>query len=891
MLSSLFSRKDDDSGLFATYGYAYTHIMFYALYMLSYSVELSCKLVLGIPVLLAIGGASIHMLKSGRMLSMHPRAYLKSINLKTLRIPCAAIIAVVVVLLAAWPHLHAGWGHYWHSGNYDLDDGLLGREAYLNYNIFDQKPFDLSIVTGDKSWGVMKELTHTASPREHLPQLYQEWYAGGFFRFQYSSLAFWSGLYNEPYGMDIVLLQMLFGLILMATGIFSLCRTIFHMSQRAALATALCATCNAFFINTYFSGHIGSLMYGAFAPALLQLCLKINTISLLNTRQIFFFLLLTVATVYSYLHPLIILAVPVVLYHSLTRERTTRMFAFLRTTVSAPKRLHLFSLLFFILALITVVGLVLWYVTDDYRIRADTTYRAWGYTMHPLSLPLMLGILPAPVVGARFLGNMLTHYNYIALIALSCIFAAILLLFYIRYAKEHSRFLLIFSICWVGWYLFFLLMVRDSYYLYKFLYTQQFLLIIGIAGYFTLPHPRWANFFALAIIISNLSCVIYSGQEIASRPYNAQPDRYNALLNVQPTLLRDSFLELTSGDRIAVRQLTLKHGFPTLSDPRDAKYFILPKVGISDITSSQLENMNVSAQPFKLNRAPENNFLFVRTWFDPEVFEKDKLFHMTSYRWVGHGKNGTVGIFVARPSAPGVMAGRYLRICYQKGPSAIGPIEFSIFTADRQLLQTEILYGDQPSCAWIPAETVLNSQLPLLVSSQTRGKSILPYDDRILLYRVFEINWSDHLFDSQIARFFNLENDIVANNMSTHSIQLRLGWEALEVANGESFRWVGNKAEIVIMEAMKSRATCRLDVEPGPSLGTTPFRLEVENQVGAIIHTSSILKGRTTISFPLEVTLGTDSIYRLKTKSDNLTLLGDERRLNFRVFRIWTQGE
>jgi len=557
------------------------------------------------------------------------------------------------------------------------------------------------------------------------------------------------------------LVQMLLGLVLMALGVFDLCQASFAMSRKAAAVTALCSACNVFYLTTYYSGHVGSLMYGAFAPALLRLGLGGVAETLEHRRRLFFLVLLTVAAVYSYVHPVLILAVPLALYHILAAGRTSRLLAWLRME-RAQHRVRLALLLLALLALGGLWGVELWTLTEGYRLRALDYYRAWGYALHPIILPLLLGLLPSPVVGSGFLGSSLVQGGYLALTGAACAMAACLVRFYVRQALVRSRFLAIFGLCWVAWCLFFIIFVRDSYYLYKFLYTQQFVLIIGIACHFASGEASAkTKVLLIALLLANLAGLGYAGWDLYRRPYNGHPERYKALLQIPPAHLRESFLDFTGGDRIAVRQWLLQLGIKPQADQRNARNFMLSKAGPVDITSSQLGPVVDDAGPFVLMGVPDRNFLFVRTWFDPEVFPRDAWLRKTSFRWAGHRKSGVSGIFVARPTPASEMVGRFLRICYQAGPSAVGPVDISVTSSDRQLLHREVLLGHGPTCTWIPAEKALQAKLPLFVSSEARGKGILPYDDRILLYRVFEVNWADQPFDQQIAPLFNAAEDIV----------------------------------------------------------------------------------------------------------------------------------
>lgn len=879
-------------------GYAYTLIAFYVLYMQLNSAAAATLLTAALPFFLAATSLLARSLKlmSGTGVVAYPPCGEVVGNRSGLAYPVTA--SLIVVLLAAWPYLLSGWGTYWHSGNYDMEDGLNGRDAYVGNLIVDARPFDVGEIIGDKSWYDFAKVTGTLAKKAHEAETYKEWYAGDGFRFQYSSLAFWSVLFDEKQGIDVLLVQALLNLILMTVGIFYLSRHAFSITPVASAVASAASVSSAFYMTTFFAGHVGSLMYGALIPTLLYLVLVKDKANPDIRHKLIFGSLIVGAIAFTYPHPLIILGVSLAAYWLFSLEFIQCKFSVIRSSVkNNPRILYLAIVVFAIALSIALIGL--WHVTESYRLRQDGQYRAWGYTHDWLIIPLFLGLIPSPMEGSTFVGSILGKIAYPIFILLSSLVAMMLAFVYFKArVQKNAKFFLFFGLFWIAEYFIFRYFIIDSYYLYKFLYIHQFIFVIAVVAYVSSTQSRVIKFIGAIILLANLGSALYMANGIYHRPYNQNAASYQSLLQLDRALLLKSFVELTGGDGIAVRQVLKANGIDTTLDPRFADYFVVPSGRESDITGSQFTETLAETGGLAIKRAPEKNYLMIRTWNEPEQFVADPILKNTVFRWMGHGKNDNLGIYVIRPASAGEMKGNYLRICIQKGPSAEEKINITVSAAGKETLSKFTLSGGV-HCEWLPAEQVVSAAQPLVIRSGAKGKSLLPHDDRILLYRVFAVGWSDKIYDDRAMSFFNAAEDIVKSypkkgvGGSAPSVALHLGqgWDAYETYGGETFRWAGPlKTELILTGGITDGiANVVLDLEPGPSHGSRPLNLEVLDKNGNLVFTSAGITGRNTIVLPLNYLKHQSAVYTLRTKSDNLPISGDPRILNYRVFSITLQ--
>jgi hypothetical protein len=897
LLIFAFRANENFKKLALPVGYAYTLIAFYVFYMQFNSAITATLFAAALPFSLAAVSLLAHGLKlrTGTGVVAQPSSG-KAIGTRS-NLAYPVVISLVVVLLAAWPYLLAGWGSYWHSGNYDMEDGLNGRDAYVNNLIVDARPFDMAEIIGDKSWYDFAKVTGTLAKKAREAESYKEWYAGDGFRFQYSSLAFWSVLFDEQHGIDVLLVQALLNLILMAVGIFYLSSQAFSMTHVASAVASVISVTSSFYMTTFFAGHVGSLMYGALIPALLYLILVKDDAHLPIWHKLLFGGLVVGSIAFAYPHPLVILSLPLLTYWLFSLELLQGKLPTIRSLVINNPGILYFAIIVFAIAL-SIALMESWNATESYRLRQDGQYRAWGFTHDWIIIPLFLGLIPSPMEASIFVGSIFNKIAYPVFILISSLMAVILAFIYIKSrVQKNAQFFWFFGLFWIAEYFIFRYFIKDSYYLYKFLYIHQFLFVIGIVAYVSSTRSRVTQIICAIILLANFGSVVYMANGIYQRPYNQNAGRYQSLLRLDHILLKNSFVELTGGDGIAVRQTLKENGIDTKLDPRFADYFIVPSRRESDITGSQFTETMAEVGGLAIKRAPAKNYLMIRTWNEPEQYPADPVLKNTVFRWMGHGKNDNLGIYVIRPSSADEMKSKFLRICFQKGPSAEGGINMAVSAAGKDVL-SKFTLGSGVHCKWIPAVRAINSEQPLVVRSGAKGKSLLPYDDRVLLYRVFAVGWSDKPYDEKAMSFFNAAKDIVKDNprsdktelASTLALHLGQGWEAYETYGGETFRWSGTSAELVLSGAATDGvASVVLDLEQGPSHGNRPLELEVLDKDGNLILTSAAITGRNTVLLPLNYFKHQPAVYTLRSKSENLPIAGDPRLLNYRVFSITLQ--
>jgi hypothetical protein len=279
----------------------------------------------------------------------------------------------------------------------------------------------------------------------------------------------------------------------------------------------------------------------------------------------------------------------------------------------------------------------------------------------------------------------------------------------------------------------------------------------------------------------------------------------------------------------------------------------------------------------------------VRTWNEPEWSDSDPALGHTGFRWISSGKNDNLGVYLIRPADTGDPSARFLRICMQPGPSATGTVPISVTGAERVEIARVPLDGIR--CVWIPGATARSAPQPLVIHSGVRGKSLLPHDDRILLYRVFGIGWTDKMYDDWAMRLFNLDRDVTTPTDHIAGkpgpVRLGQGWQALESSGGERFRWAGKSAEIVLSGGPAGGfADIALDLEPGPSYGPGPFHFGVEDSGGHSLFESPPISGRRIVRFRLALKGEDPSVFLLRSGGKGLPVPNDPRELDFRVFHI-----
>lgn len=166
-----------------------------------------------------------------------------------------------------------------------------------------------------------------------------------------------------------------------------------------------------------------------------------------------------------------------------------------------------------------------------------------------------------------------------------------------------------------------------------------------------------------------------------------------------------------------------------------------------------------------------------------------------------------------------------------------------------------------------PAET-------FVYHAQTHNLPSPNGDKRILNFRALDAVVGSSLNDCK--------SDIVRDG----TLALGKGWYAYETYNGQTFRWVNNNAEVVLPSARKAPFSFEMEVEPGPSLAHAPLVLTVHSSNGKAVATSSPITMRTFVSMAVPAQAQGAKL-TLTTKSKDVAVPKDPRKLNFRVFNLY----
>ncbi|MCX6170079.1 MAG: hypothetical protein NTX65_12100 [Ignavibacteriales bacterium] len=188
------------------------------------------------------------------------------------------------------------------------------------------------------------------------------------------------------------------------------------------------------------------------------------------------------------------------------------------------------------------------------------------------------------------------------------------------------------------------------------------------------------------------------------------------------------------------------------------------------------------------------------------------------------------------------------------------------------------------------------------------GHSLLPIEERYLLYNVLAMELTDNInsyssnilrilnsqpqprFNPIIKKLFNLKKteDIIETS-DTNKVFFGLGWYNPDKYKGELFRWVGkDTAEIILNHFKPKENSLILNLEPGP--GTTGSPLELNVLYNGNIFQQFKVEGKRNveISFPRETFKNSPDqiILKLITNSQDHKIASDPRILNYRVNNI-----
>lgn len=121
-----------------------------------------------------------------------------------------------------------------------------------------------------------------------------------------------------------------------------------------------------------------------------------------------------------------------------------------------------------------------------------------------------------------------------------------------------------------------------------------------------------------------------------------------------------------------------------------------------------------------------------------------------------------------------------------------------------------------------------------------------------------------------------------------HGIRLGSGWDVLETFDNETFRWVTNDAQFLVMGLQAGARRLSITAQPGPGLGGKPLVLKVTDASGRQVDVAEFPK-RATAEVFVPVEAGKETEFRLHVDGGGKAAAKDPRTLNFRVFEIEAQ--
>ncbi|MFA5792108.1 MAG: hypothetical protein WC884_03690 [Candidatus Paceibacterota bacterium] len=368
-------------------------------------------------------------------------------------------VLFAVFIVSSWQYVLIGEGNYYHSGNEDYFDGIIGGTNYL-------RNVPLNLMEEDFAIN---------------------------FPVQYSSQTFWHFILSNDW-VDGFLQQAILNLFLTIIGVYWLTRYVFKASNNTALWAGFGSVTAHLYLSTYMNGHVGSMMYLAMVPVLLGILLKWGRgefgFAWLLLGVIFFI------TIYlTYPGPVYFVLIPAVVLIFVENviikfNVHTKFLQFLGIGRKDIKKISLNKLKWFRIILLGIVIITLgiaftvwiYYYFEPRRISAILrTNVSWKISLFKEMLMIYWGIYPAGSTGTlSILPIIISNYtiNTIALI-LALIVTSIFIWAALSSISNKSRhFLLYFFIFFFP----FLIMMRyfwgSPYYFYKFLYTNIFLIVI-----------------------------------------------------------------------------------------------------------------------------------------------------------------------------------------------------------------------------------------------------------------------------------------------------------------------------------------------------------------------------------------------------------------------------
>jgi len=297
----------------------------------------------------------------------------------------------------------------------------------------------------------------------------------------------------------------------------------------------------------------------------------------------------------------------------------------------------------------------------------------------------------------------------------------------------------------------------------------------------------------------------------------------------------------------------------------------------------------------------ESAIHFGRGWFPVERYARQEPF-----RWIENDAE----VWLRIPAG-----GSAILLDVEPGPGVGPPPQtLQVFDAHGSMVAEWEVSGRTMLQLWLPPAAD-NSVQSFRLHVPDGGRPVV-HDPRILNFRVFRCDWAEQMprvvpapFASVVRQARPTLGRLVAalgfpsmlfKGPAVLRAAVRLlrergddifgpgvefwgeGWQYLERAGAERFRWISRDAELVV-RTTDTRRNLALLVEPGPGVGYRPFHLSIELPNGEVVA-KALVDGLSYVKVPVPAWRGRVTALHLTTEEGGLPAAEDPRILNFRIF-------
>jgi hypothetical protein len=446
-------------------------------------------------------------------------------------------------------------------------------------------------------------------------------------------------------------------------------------------------------------------------------------------------------------------------------------------------------------------------------------------------------------------------------------------------------------------------LVVDSYYLYKFLYTNYFLgaVILGFSFHQLLTHvhfatrPVWertkrtfVRTIVFFLVSSNLVYIVLYNIDLLSRPYNSRSADFRDVGGLMPYASAGIFFNLPRYDyQDLIRYILSRRGVSRPELLVSNYEYELEVKGIRDILHTDREETDAVWQNdvYRLAKAPEMDRLAAYSYYQGE--ERAGVCNNHPFRWV----QDAISLDVINPSGNK----QSLLACIEPGPG-LGYRPFCLRIYINGALSDSIIVKGMQAVV-LPLQGLDKYINTIKLVNKEHGKNLLPWEERYLNYRVSLLGLTNQKLSIEALKLLNTQDDIVPSSSwsrlmsaperfsdTANLLCIWNNWGPLEDWGGRRFRWVNNDAELLLFSPSEETRSLILELERGPSL--PPAGATVIAYVNGAPSDTATITGFHRAMMRLPDVLQKENLVRLHVTAEGKPSENDPRVLNFRVFRI-----